>query len=190
MATGTLAPPPTKLLTADEFMERHGDESRVDLVDGHVVRYPMPFAEHGYVGNKLCVRLTVFVEDRKLGRVFNNDTFIRVKANKVRGADCAFLSYTKLPVEAEVPQTYLAAPMMPELVAEVKSPSDSWPEVLVKVQDYLDAGVEVVLVLDPATKSIKRYHAEGEIETIPESGTLTLPEVFPDFSCSVAGLFA
>ena len=189
MATGTLAPPPTKLLTAEEFFDRHGDEHNTDLVDGIVVRYSMPGAKHGYVGNKLCVRLTIYVEDLQMGRVFNNDTFIPVKSNlvRVRGADCAYLSYTRLSVDSEVPDKYLTT--IPELVAEVKSPSDSWDEVLLKVQDYLDAGVEVVLVLDPATKSIKRYHAEGEKETIPESGTLILPELFPDFACSVAGLF-
>ena len=79
--------------------------------------------------------------------------------------------------------------MMSSRSATPSTPSDSWPEVLVKVKDYLDAGVEVVLVLDPLTRTAKRYHAEGEKETIPPDGVLTIPELFSDFSCPVANLF-
>jgi len=191
MATATLTPPGAKLLSADEFLEHHGDESHIDLVDGIVVRYPMPFSEHGYIGNNFCVDLTNYVRKNKLGRVVNNDTFIKVKENpaRVRGADCAYLSYAKYPITRKMTRTAMTGETLPELVAEVKSPSDTWPEVMVKVEDYLQAGVQIVLVLDPATKSVKRYHLDGEKETIPETGTLTLPELFPDFSCSVAGLF-
>jgi Uma2 family endonuclease len=78
--------------------------------------------------------------------------------------------------------------VMPELVAEVKTPSDSWPEVMIKVNDYLDAGIEMVLVLDPPTRTVIRYAKDRE-ETIPTDGILTLPELFPDFSCPIANLF-
>lgn len=188
MAT-TLAPPQPKLLSAEEFCDRHGDEHNTDLVDGIVVRYSMPGSKHGYVGAKLNRIIGRFLDDHDTGRLFNNDTFIRVKRNpdRVRGADFVYQSYERFPRDAEVPDGMMT--VMPELVAEVKSPSDSWPEVIVKVNDYLDAGVNVVLVLDPATKTVKRYHADGEMETIPTDGVLTLPELFPEFECPVAKLF-
>jgi Uma2 family endonuclease len=191
MATGTLAPPKQKLLSVEEFLERHGDESNIELVDGKVVRYPMPFNEHGYVGNNFCVDLTNYVRKNKLGRVVNNDTFVKVKDNpaRVRGADCAYLSFARYPATKKMTRTAMSGETLPELVAEVKSPSDTWPEVKIKVNDYLQAGVTVVIVLDPDTKSVKRFDKDGEKETVPETGTLTIPELFPDFACAVAGLF-
>jgi Uma2 family endonuclease len=97
-ATGTL-------ITADEFVRLHGDESGVELVRGRVVRYPMPSAEHGRVCSKVNYFLTHFVMERDAGRVFGNDTFVRTGANPdtYRGADVCFLNYVRMPKEQSLP---------------------------------------------------------------------------------------
>lgn len=41
MSTATL-PPPIGPMTADEFLRLHGDESGIELIDGQIVRLPMP----------------------------------------------------------------------------------------------------------------------------------------------------
>ena len=183
------APPPLSLMTEDEFLERHGSESRVDLVDGIVVRYPMPFQPHGYVGGNLAFEVMSFVRQNKRGRVYINDTLIRIRRNpdRMRGADLIFLSYEKLSKDDDVP----AGPMtiVPELVGEVKSPSDTWPEITVKVDDYLALGVGVVLVVDPPEKTIIACRKNQPQESFGEVDTLTIPDVLPGFSVPVASLF-
>jgi Uma2 family endonuclease len=188
MAT-TLATPGQKLLTADEFFERYGDEHNTDLVDGIVVRYPVPGTKHGFVGAKLNRIVGRYLDDHDTGRLFNNDTCIRVKSNpdRVRGADFAYQSCVRFSRDAELPDGIMT--VMPELVAEVKSPSDSWPEVMIKVNDYLEAGVNVVLVLDPAKQSVSIHRPNADAETIPTEGTLTIPDLFPGFECPVQKLF-
>ena len=42
-------------------------------------------------------------------------------------------------------------PLAPDFVAEIVSPSDRSSQVEAKARDWLDAGVQVVLVVDPQT---------------------------------------
>lgn len=187
--TASPTPLPMGLMSEEEFWERHGSESRVDLVDGIVVRYPMPGTPHGYIGNNLSFEITVFVKQHKLGRVFNNDTLIRIRRDpdRMRGADLIFLGYAKLAPDAQVPEGPMT--IVPELVGEVKSPSDSWPEVFVKINDYLTLGVNVVLVVDPPKKTILACRKNQPQESFRETDTLTIPDILPGFSVPVASLF-
>ena len=188
-ASSSVTPPPMGLMTEEEFLDRHGSESRVDLVDGIVVRYPMPGSPHGYIGSNLAFELMAFVRKHKLGRVFNNDTLIRIRRNpdRMRGADLIFLSYDKLAADAQVPEG--AMTLVPGLVCEVKSPSDSWPEVFVKVDDYLTLGVNVVLVVDPQKLMIHACRKNLPQQSFGEADTLTIPDILPGFAVSVASLF-
>ena len=70
-----------------------------------------------------------------------------LRSDSVRGGDVVFYSYTRLP-RGPIPEGYLE--VVPELVFEVRSPSDRWAKITAKVGEYLDAGVLVACVLDPA----------------------------------------
>src|SRR5689334_15761934 len=109
--------PPT--MTAEEFFKLHGSESHIDLVRGQIVRYPMPGIRHGVVCVNAAVIFQTFVRAGKLGRTMGNDTLIRISSETARGADVAFVSYTKLPPGTS-PDGMLEIP--PDLVIEVRSP--------------------------------------------------------------------
>ena len=185
-ATTTATEP---LLTADEFMRLHGSETRVELFRGRVVRHPMPYGPHGYICNNASAIITPFVRAHNLGRVFSNDTFTRVRLKEatdtVRGADVAFVSYAKMPA-GDVPGGPLPAP---DLVIEVRSPSERIPQLSAKASEYLEAGVTVVVVIDPATESLAVYR-ENEFPIRMHNGDeLTLPDVLPGFAVQVMKFF-
>jgi Uma2 family endonuclease len=178
------------LLTADEFMRVHGGETCVELVRGHVVRYSMPGGPHGYICNNASLIITPFVRQHKLGRVFTNDTLMRTRlkdpTESLRGPDLAFVSFAKLP-PGDIPDGPLS--VAPELVIEVRSPTDRIPQLSSKASEYLEAGVTVVLVLDPATESAAVYR-ENELPLRMRNGDeLTLPDVLPGFSVQVKQFF-
>ncbi len=50
-----------------------------------------------------------------------------------------------------MPKDYGAEP--PELVVEVRSPSERWPKILTKIGEYLTAGVLAVVVLDDDSRT-------------------------------------
>jgi Uma2 family endonuclease len=189
MSTNTTTTATEPLLTADEFMKKYDSETRVELFRGRVVRYPVPQGPHGYICSTADFILNLFVREHMLGRVFTNDTFVRVRLKEptdtVRGADVAYVSFAKMP-PGDVPAGPLPSP---ELVIEVRSPSDRIPQLSAKASEYLEAGVTVVVVIDPDTQSLAVYR-ENEFPIRMHNGDeLTLPDVLPGFAVRVSQFF-
>ena len=185
MTPQVVAPP---LLTLAEFLGAHGHESHVDLVRGRLVRFPMPGSEHGRICGKVSRILGNFADDHDLGHVLTNDTFIRLSAEPptVRGADIAFISYARLP---RGPLGSGPLEVMPELVVEVRSPSDRRGTSLAKIADYLVAGVPVVMVVDPALEAVALYRGDELPQRLHNGDELTLPDILPGFSVPVKRFF-
>lgn len=180
-----VATPPK--MTVEEFFKLHGDEPNVELVRGEIVRYPVPGTKHGVVCTNAAVALHQFVKAHKLGRVMSNDTLIRLFADTTRGADVCYLSYAKFPADQRSPDGVLE--LMPELVFEVRSPSDLWTDALAKMIDYIRAGVSVVVILDPKTESASVFRPGTRQETFERDAELTVPDVLPGFAVPVARFF-
>ena len=186
-----LSPEPVPpLMTAEEFLKLHGDESDVELVKGRAVRCPMPGAVHGQVCGNAFGILRDFVKPRELGRLMTNDTYIRTGSSPdtFRGADVCYISYELLPKDQPLPRGALE--VAPELVIEVRSPSDRRSDIEIKNWECLRAGVIVVVLLDPAIEAATVYR---ETEDIPQrfsnGDELTLPDVLPGFSVAVRKFF-
>ncbi len=174
-------------MTAEEFVARHGHESGVELVDGYLWRLPMPGGRHGEVCGNAYDVLRDHVKSRKLGRVLINDTFVRTGPKGYRGADVLFISYDKLPADQPTPSGPLE--VMPELVVEVKSPTDRRGEIRLKVAEYEMAGVDVVVVLDPDLAVATVYRGEELPQRFHNGDEFTLPDVLPGFAVPVARFF-
>lgn len=183
-AASPAAPP---LMTADEFIRLHGDESGVELVNGRVVRYPMPGEGHGEIGGNAHGLIRDIVKTAGLGRVFINDTFIRLRPDLIRGADVSFVSYARLPKDRPRGKGPLEVP--PDLVVEVRSPSDRIKDVSAKAYEYLEAGVAVVLVLDPDTESAAVYRADELPQRFSNGDEVSLADVLPGFAVPARAFF-
>jgi Uma2 family endonuclease len=178
---------PAPLMTAEEFFARHGDE-RKELVRGVVEETEIPGFEHGAVVMVIALELGMYLRQHPTGRLAGNDTFVLLRRNPdlVRGADLAYISYERLPKE-DRPRGFLN--VMPELVCEVRSPSDTWTNVIGKVLEYLEAGVGIVLVFDPPSKSVSVYRPETRQDLFEMEDELTLPDLFPELRIPVRNFF-
>ena len=146
----------------------------------------MPSPRHGFVCSRIDRQIGNFVEERDLGRVASNDSFVQTGPDSVRGGDVCYWSYDRLP-RGPVPEGLL--PAAPDLVVEVKSPSERWMDLFVKIGEYLRAGVRVVVIVDPERPSVSVYRADDPPQQIlGMDDTLTLPDVLPGFSVPVARL--
>ena len=188
-----LAPPPAPLaappalLTAEEFFDRFG-QGGYELVRGVVQEVAMPGGRHGKVCVKVARVLDEFVEVNSLGHVMSNDTLMLLRRgpDSMRGADVCFVSYDTMPKDA-VPDGPLE--VIPELVFEVRSPSDSWTEVIEKMLDYQKSGMKVVVILDPKTSTASVFRPNDVQEMFSADQTMTIPDVLPGFALVVGKLF-
>jgi Uma2 family endonuclease len=85
------------------------------------------------------------------------------------------------------PSGYL--PVLPELVFEVRSPWDRWSDILIKVGEYLNAGIGVICVLDPEPQTIHIFYADRPVQVLTADQELTLPEVLGSFRVPVRRFF-
>ena len=93
------------------------------------------------------------------------------------------LNFAKLPKEADVPEGPLE--LSPDLVVEVRSPSNSSREMRDKAKEYLDSGVKVVVVIEPQTESVWVDRGVDWPQGYHNGDVLTLPDVLPGFSVPV-----
>jgi Uma2 family endonuclease len=187
MSTATPPAPSPTLLTADEFARCYGGKY-VELVDGVVKELPVPFQEHGKVCNWAAFFVTQHVVSKDLGHVTTNDSFVKTGSDpdRVRGADVCFFGYERLP-KGPMPSGLLKVP--PDLVVEVRSPSDGWNDVFIKVGEYLGAGVRAVVVLDTTTMSASVYRKDEFQQIFDNGDDLIIPDVLPGFSTPVRKFF-
>jgi len=196
MTAATVPPPakpaPSRLLTAEEFV-RLPETRGLELVRGRIVELPMPGFLHGLVCAEIAARLHVFARQNDLGRVLSNDSHLQVPVedgsgvDTVRGMDVAFFSWERVPRDER--PTGLP-PNAPELIVEVRSPSDRPGAVLRKVGEYLARGVDVVAVLNPERRSAFVYtQSDDEPAPLGEDEMFVPGEFLPGFSVRVGDFF-
>ena len=172
------------LVTAEELLHAHLPDKHVELVRGVlVVREPAGF-RHGATGTRLTKHLADHVDAQGLGRVIAGETGFKLASSPdtVRAPDVAFIRRERLPDRE--PQGYLA--LAPDLVVEVLSPSDRAGETLSKVADWLNAGTQLVWVIDPERRVARVYRQDGTMSLVSESEPLNGEDVVPGFDCPLS----
>ena len=174
-------PPETTTMTMEEFLE--SDLEGYEYIKGELVPMPPTSVEHGDVSADLFWFLSSHVRESKLGRVYMSDTGFQV-GERVLMPDIAFVVMDRLPSDRSK-----AFPVPPDLAVEVVSPTDTLHRVVEKAFTYLDAGTQLVWVLEPRSKTVTVYRSETDITLLTRNDTLTGEEVIKGFSCQVAELF-
>ena len=175
-----------QLITGEE-LSRMPDLGPCELVAGRIIPMPPTRYTHGELEVDLGAALQAYARETGRGRVMGGEVgiYIRRDPDTVRGADLFFISHERYARRGSA--AYLDVP--PELVVEILSPTDRWSDVRDKLGDYLAAGVDIVLIVDPRRKEVLAYRSMTEIQRFSESDTLTAEEILPGFALPVSALF-
>lgn len=174
--------------TAEQFALLPDRGMPTELVRGRVIAMNVPAPRHGQICGKIARLLSNWVEEYDLGHFINDSGIITTRGpDTVRGGDVAFYSYARVP-RGPLPPGYLA--VVPELVFEVRSPTDRWSRVLGKASEYLDAGVSVVCALDQVSETVQVYRADELPRTLHGDDELRLPDILGEFGVAVRRFFA
>ncbi len=164
------------------------DGDRYELIDGVPREKPMG-AQSDEVAGLLLTQLNVFIRPRKLGRAYPSQTGFQCfpkDPKLVRMPDTSFVAAGKLPGDTS-PEGYIK--VAPDLAVEVISPNEMYEEVAVKVADYKSAGVRLIWVVSPKSRTVLIRRADGTCGEVGEAGMLSGEDVIPGFACPVAELF-
>ncbi|OQY34476.1 MAG: hypothetical protein B6243_05495 [Anaerolineaceae bacterium 4572_5.2] len=183
----TFSPPANDARITGEELFAMGDIGRTELVRGEIIYMSPTGYLHGFIEVRIAKLLSLFVDERKPGRVLGGEVGIYIARNPdtVRGADVAFISNERL-AQAKS-QSFLD--VAPELIVEVMSPDDRWVDIHDKLAEYLAIGVQMVWVANPLRQQVHVYHSLTDIKILSAGDELTGEDALPGFSAPVSALF-
>jgi len=176
-----------KSYTAEDLLTMP-DGDRYELVDGQLVERDMG-SESGWIAARLLGLLFAHLNETQEGSIFTSDASYQCfpgHPNRVRKPDVSFIRKGRLPNERP-PRGHCS--IAPDLVAEVVSPNDYYGEVIRKVFEYIEAGVALIWVVEPDSRSVMVYRADGRVSLHHEQDQLTGESVLNDFTCQISELF-
>ena len=177
-----------KLLTADDLLRLHSEGVRGELIRG-VLRETMAAGHrHGKIVMNLGAALFNYVKPRKLGTLVASDSGVWLERDPdtVREPDIAYTSVDKIPLDADI-VGYAEA--VPDLVVEIRSPSDSRREVHDKARMWLSHGVRLVWVVHPDTSTVDIHRPGRAIKELTGDALLDGGDVLVGFACPLDEIF-
>lgn len=173
-------------MTADDLL-RLGDAVHGELIRGVFCEMTPTGREHGAIVVNLGFELGKFIKPRRMGWLVASDSGVWLERDPdtVRAPDIAFTSAERSPLEVRVTGY---AEVVPDLVAEVVSPTDRNREMHDKAQMWLRHGVRMVWVVYPQTRTVDVYRADGT-STLGEGDSLSGLDVLPGFACPIEAIF-
>jgi Uma2 family endonuclease len=178
----------TKPDVTPEELLKLPDAASYELVDGQLVERNVSTLS-ALVEGLVYVKVQPHVAANKLGLVWPGTLGFQCfpgHPNKVRKPDVSFVKASRITKELLETGHF---PLAPDLAVEVISPGDLAHEVAEKIEEYRDAGVSLIWVIEPELRIVDVYRKDGTVSRLRESDELSGEDVLPGFHCPVAELF-
>jgi Uma2 family endonuclease len=175
-------------LTAEQFEERYADVPFCELVRGEVIELTAGDFRHSRITLRASFLLENWARKSGLGRVVTGDAGLVTERNPdtVRGADVAYFSYQRLPVNRE-PTGFSEVPA--ELLVEVVGKGQGWDAMVEKTGEYLAMGVDRAWVLDPEAQTLHVFGGNARPTELSGDELVRDDAILPGFSCRVSDFF-
>jgi Uma2 family endonuclease len=159
----SIASPPPKLITIEEFLVLPEDGIDRDLINGQIREQPMTKRNRFHAETEATIARLIgnWVAEQpiKLGKVYSGEVGCSLRRNPDTnvGIDVAYFS-----AETVAQQTDTTTMMegVPELAVEILSPSDTIEAISEKVELYLETGVKLVWIVDPRFKTVTVHRSD------------------------------
>ncbi len=174
--------------TEQDILDLQARDGRLyELVDYVLVEKAMGFRE-SCLAAAFITLLWGFVRPRNLGLVAGEGGMMRLAPGLVRIPDVAFVSWERLPGR-RMP-TEPVPGLVPDLAVDVLSASNTSAEMECKRREYFTAGVRLVWLVDPDTRTVEVYTKPEQGIVLSEVQTLEGEPVLPTFTLPLRQLFA
>ncbi len=122
-----------------------------------------------------------------LGYAFDSSAGFTLPNGAVRGPDATWIARDRWDaVPSEARKKF--APICPDFVVELTSPSDTLSDVQEKMREYLAQGARLGWLLDPPTGRVEVYRPGREVEALDRPATLSGEGVLPGFVLDLKGI--
>jgi Uma2 family endonuclease len=166
------------------------DESFFEIIDGQRMEIPPMSAFACLLANHLARELNFHARPLNVGQAVVEILFhLALPVDRNRRPDVAFVSFENWPKGQPLDPLANAWDVVPNLVIEVVSPHDLASELIEKLGEYFEAGVQLVWVVYPQQASVYVFESLTQVRGLTRNDTLDGGKVLPHFQMQLKGLF-
>lgn len=152
--------------------------------NGELIVMPPTGGETGKRNVKLIVQVAVWNEQTQLGEVFDSSTGFTLPNKADRSPDVSWVEKSRW--EALTPeQREKFIPLCPDFVIEILSPSDSLKKTQDKMQEYIDNGCRLGLLINRKKQQLEIYRPQREFQVLQAPQTISAEDVLPGFTLNL-----
>jgi Uma2 family endonuclease len=176
-------PSKNEVFSNEEFWElcKLNPELRLEKnCDGSVVIMTPVVSDSSRQNSNIATLLGIWRMRDGTGVSFDSSGGFTLPNGSMRSADASWIKNERWLALTEKDRRKFA-PIAPDFVVELKSPSDSIPELRSKMHEYMEAGVRLGWLIDPDTRSVEIYRPKKDIERIENATTVSGDPELPGF---------
>lgn len=174
-----------KLTVKDlEYLQSQHPDYRMELVGGEVIVMSPSGYESDEVAVEMAAQLRNWVKPRRLGRVTGSSAGFILPNSDTRAPDVSFVRAERL---RRSPRSF--AELAPDLMVEVKSPTDSLTALRDKIDAFLELGTGVGILINPEKEWVEVRRSGQEPTTLYNGDVLTVPDLLPGWEVNIDDLW-
>ncbi|NJN58489.1 MAG: Uma2 family endonuclease [Leptolyngbyaceae cyanobacterium SL_5_9] len=168
-----------------EKLQEQLPDYRMELVNGEIIVMSPSGYESDEVAIRMAAKLFNWVDARRLGRVTGSSAGFTLPNSDTRVPDVSFVQAERL---RRSPRSF--AELAPDLMVEVKSPTDSLTKLREKIDEFLSLGTRVGILINPEQRWVEIRRSGKEPITLRDGDVLTVSDLLPGWEVLVNDLWS
>jgi Uma2 family endonuclease len=170
-------------LTDDQFFQmcqKNRDYRFERTASGELLIMPPTGSDTGRRNVKITTQLDNWNSESNLGEVFDSSAGFKLPNGADRSPDASWVKSERW--NALTPeQQEKFAPICPDFVVELRSPSDSLKDLQEKMQEYMVNGAQLGWLIDRKNKRVEIYRPGKDVEILDNPVSLSGEDILPGF---------
>ncbi|MFY9608473.1 MAG: Uma2 family endonuclease [Blastocatellia bacterium] len=180
-----------KEMTDEAFLElcNRNEEFRIEMnSDGDLIVMSPTGSKTGERNFSLTVQFGAWVEEDGTGVGFDSSTMFKLPNGARRSPDVAWIRRARWDQLSEEEQDG-CAPLCPDFVIELRSRSDRLKTLQAKMEEYIENGAGLGLLIDPFERKVYVYRAGTTVECLLQPQEVSCEPLLPGFTLKLSKLW-
>jgi Uma2 family endonuclease len=155
---------------------------------GELIIMPPTGSETGERNADLTYQLRAWSRQNNLGKSFDSSCGFKLPNGAERSPDASWVKMERWNALTQAEKERFA-PLCPDFVVELMSPSDSTEKTRAKMREYMDNGARLGWLINRQQQQVEIYRPNREVEILPSPQTLSAEDVLPGFVLDLAEIW-
>ena len=145
-------------------------------------------SQSGKRNSSLLAQVWNWNNQSKLGEVFDSSTGFKLSNSATRSPDVSWITIERWNSLSDK-QKRGFAPIDPDFIIELMSPTDDLSTTQQKMNEYMNCGVKLGWLINPDEKKVEIYRSNKDKETLNNPSSLSGEDILPGLTVDLTNIF-